>query len=203
MRRLLVLSICFALFGTLALPVSAASGTGPPPIPTCGPPAGAPGPCTETDHFSTEGPPFPVFIACPPDFGFYLLSADGNGVQHITVNSAQDGWFTSTFEGTASLDPILVSIDRTTKPPTVTVLGPDPLRSGITGHIALWFGGSFNNQNYVLHDTGNFKGSTVTSPSRSVDLHFIDHANSVPPNNLPPPFGPPTNAKNLFSMMSC
>jgi hypothetical protein len=201
MRRLLILSLCVAMFGILALPVSAASGTGPPPIPTCGAPGT--GPCTETDHFSTEGPPFPIFNACPPDLGFYLLSTNGNGVQHITVNNAQDGWFTSTFEGTATLDPILVSIDFTTNPPTITVLGPDGSRPAISGHTAMWFGGSFNKQNYVLHDTGNFRGSTVTSPSRTVDLHFIDHANSVPPNNLPPPFGPPTNAKNVFSKMSC
>ena len=98
MRRLFVLTICMALFAALALPASASSGTGPPPIPTCHPGVG---PCQETDHFGEL-----VFYGSPLGCGalneWAFIQQTGNGVQHINVNKAQDSWFTSTMVGPAT-----------------------------------------------------------------------------------------------------
>jgi hypothetical protein len=194
MKRLLLLPAFLALFLVAALPASAGSGSGPPPNPTCHPAMGpgvpSTGPCTETDHFSDLAFPASPFPGCGPQ-GWSFIVATGNGVQHVNVNQAGDSWFTSTFTGNAQIFALDIS--------TFTV---GPLQA--TGHLTTWFGGEFNKQNYVLHDTGMFQGTTVTG--QSIFLHFVDHASSVPPNDLPsgpPNVFPPTNAHTFFMKVVC
>jgi hypothetical protein len=42
-----------------------------------------------------------------------------------------------------------------------------------TGHLHTWFGGSFNNKNFVDHDTISFSGTTADGSSFSI--HLVDH----------------------------
>jgi hypothetical protein len=194
MKRLLLLPAILALVLVVALPASAGSGSGSAPPPWCHPAMGpgtfSTGPCTETDHFSDVAFPASPFPGCGPQTWSFIV-ATGNGVQHVTVNKADDSWFTSTFEGNAKI----FALDIT----TFTI---GPLQA--SGHLTTWFGGEFNNQNYVLHDTGMFQGTTVTG--QSLFLHFVDHASSVPPNNLPtgnPNVFPPQNAHTFFMKVVC
>ncbi|MEP7021054.1 MAG: hypothetical protein ABI808_10405 [Pseudonocardiales bacterium] len=70
-----------------------------------------PGPSSETAHFtSNQGfvtpiPSVPGSSSCPAyllnDIAF--LNFTGHGVEHITVNKAQDAWFTETFTGTGTV----------------------------------------------------------------------------------------------------
>jgi hypothetical protein len=184
MRRLFVLAICIALFGTLALPVSAASGTGPPPIPTCGPGVG---PCQETDHFGEL-----VFFAnpipgCPAPFDEWaMVSETGNGIQHINVNAAQDFWETNTMEGTATL--IIGTVVLQNGHPVFT---PDPTRVTYAGHLTQWFGASFNNKNFSISGTVNLR-ATGTDGSR-LTLHLNIHMNTTGVS----PFVPNLNSAHM------
>jgi hypothetical protein len=78
-----------------------------------------------------------------------------NAVFHITVNQAGDGWETSTATGSFSFAPF------------------DPSRPSYTGHFTDWFGGSFNMNNTVLHDTFNIRGTG--SDGSAFSAHLIDH----------------------------
>jgi hypothetical protein len=164
-RRFFVLAA--AVFATLvvATPVSANIA----PQPTC-----SVGPCTETDHF-TEGA-FPGMRIPGCTLPAVWIAWSGNGVQHINVNAAQDFWLTSTIEGTAN-----ISLLKVTFVNGVPTFGPGAPFG--TGHLATWFGISANNQNYVVHDTGNLVGTTVAGAP--ISLHFLDHFSSIPPNPMP------------------
>lgn len=171
------------MVGGFAVPVSAASVQGPPPIPTCVPGAG---PCTETDHFTEL-----AFLGRPLDCqgyfgGWVMISVTGNGVEHITVNKAQDFWFTTTFEGTASVTPVLVTVinNPPPQPPTITGVLRDYSRPVLTGHFQTWFGFEGNQNNFVGHDTGNLQ---LTAPDGTTyDVHFNDHLSSTPANPFVP-----------------
>jgi hypothetical protein len=186
MRRIFAFAAAACLFGGLALPASAASGSGPPPIPTCNPGGG---PCQETDHFSQLqilGSP----LNCPGYFGGWaLLDVTGNGIQHINVNKAQDFWLTTTFTGAATISPLLVVTKPNpdpTQPPIIVSIAPDPSRPVLTGRLTTWFGIEGNKQNFVMSDTGNVQ---ATAPDGTTyTAHFNDHANTVPGN----PFAPHT-----------
>jgi hypothetical protein len=156
-----------------------------------GPGTTSTGPCTETDHFSELAFPATPIPGCGPQT-LTIIVATGNGVQHVTVNQAGDAWFTSTFTGNAQI----FTPDFSKSPPLGALLA--------SGHLTTWFGGEFNKQNYVLHDTGMFQGTAVTG--ESIFLHFADHASSVPPNDLPsgpPNVFPPTNAHTFFMQIVC
>jgi hypothetical protein len=171
MRRLFVLTICIALFGALALPASAASGTGPPPIPTCGPGVG---PCQETDHFGELtflGSPLP---GCGSFSEWALITQNGNGIQHVNVNRAQDFWFTSTMEGAATIVLGFVVLDSNGNPISFT---PDPTKPTFAGHFQQWFGAEFNNKNFSNSGTTNFQGTG--SDGSSLSLHFNFHINTT------------------------
>jgi hypothetical protein len=173
MRRWLVLSICFALFGTLTLPVSAASGTGPPPIPTCHPGVG---PCQETDHFGDlvfVGSPLP---GCTSLAGAALIETKGNGVQHINVNAAQDFWFTSTMVGPTHIIQGTAQFDQMGNYIPGTFVADNTLPT-IDGQLQQWFGQSANKNNFSASSTGNFQGTN--SNGVSVSLHFNIHLNST------------------------
>jgi hypothetical protein len=170
MKSLLVLCACVALFAVSALPTAAASGTGPPPIPTCYPGVG---PCQETDHFgqlSFLGSPLPGCTS----LGWALISTTGNGVQHINVNAAQDFWFTTTMVGATTIIPGTVTLDANGNPTSFT---PDPSQPIISGQLQQWFGAQSNQNNFAMSGTGNFHGTTSTGVS--VSLHFNTHVNST------------------------
>jgi hypothetical protein len=180
---LLVLSLCFALFGALALPVSAASGTGPPPIPTCGPPTGSPGPCQETDHYGQlqfYGSPLPGCTGIFTEWVF--VQQTGNGVQHVNVNAAQDFWFTSTMVGPATLVVGTVLLDSNGKPIFDSngnpIFTPDPTKPVFVGQLQQWFGASFNNKNFSNSGTLNLQATAVDG-SMTIAAHFNFHINTT------------------------
>jgi hypothetical protein len=191
MRRLFVLAISIAMFGTLALPVSAASGTGPPPIPTCYPGVG---PCQETDHFGQLtflGSPLP---GCGGIFNEWaLIDQRGNGVEHINVNNAQDAWFTTTMVGASTLVLGTVTFDINGNP-TFT---PDPTKPTYAGHGQQWFGGQLNNKNASMSFTANFQMSATDGSGSSLSLHLDSHVNST--GNAP--FTP--NPNSMHFNVSC
>lgn len=54
---------------------------------------------------------------------------------------------------------------------------PDPSAPNpVTGHLTQWFGGSFNNRNFVVHDTINFTGTGAAG--HPISLHAVDHVNT-------------------------
>lgn len=171
MRRLLVLAISIALFGALALPVSAASGTGPPPIPTCYPSVG---PCQETDHFGQLtflGSPLP---GCGGLFNEWaLIESTGNGIEHINVNNAQDAWFTTTMEGASTLILGNVTFDSHGNP----IFKPDLSKPTFAGRVVQWFGGEFNNKNVSTSFTANLQ--MTGSDGSSLTLHLNAHTNTT------------------------
>jgi hypothetical protein len=143
------------------------------------------GPCTETDHFSDlsflASP-----LACPGGSifnGWAIATFSGNGIQHITVNSKDDFWATSTVTGRGNFVPILPP-DFTKMPPTIT---PDPSRPTVVGQLTAWFGFESNANNFVAHDTAHFIGDTQAPfPVQTVDVHFDDHASSTGANPFVP-----------------
>jgi hypothetical protein len=171
MKSLLVLCACVALFAVSALPTAAASGTGPPPMPSCHPGVG---PCQETDHFGQLtflGGPLP---GCTSLAGWAVISTNGNGIQHINVNASQDFWFTSTMVGPTTMVQGTVTLDSHGNPTSFT---PDPSLPTISGQLQQWFGESVNNNNFATSGTTNFQGTTSTGVS--VSLHFNLHINTT------------------------
>jgi hypothetical protein len=133
MKRLLVFAACaFGLF------VSAN-------------PAYAAGAWSATVHVSSMSGAIPVTCAGP---GLTIVSATGNGVQHLNVNGTGD-WFTETFEGRGTL---------------VQTAGPV---AGIVyqGHVVTWFGSEDNNRNNVQHATFSFNGANVANSADTLAMH--------------------------------
>src|SRR4249919_3171123 len=146
--------------------------------------------CNQTAHFSSTSEQLTPLAptkesGCPAfvlnDYGD--LEASGNGVEHSTVNKAGDGWFTTTFTGTATITPFL--------DPGLTT--PDPTVLPYSGHLTEWFGGSFNRSNMVEHSTFHFQGTDANGNSLSIT--DISHFNT----NAANPFGPP----NSFEITHC
>jgi len=90
----------------------------------------------------------------------------GNGIEHSIINNNGDGWFTSTFAGTVTA--VAYTADSAGNP-----VAPDPNVLPYTGHLQQWFGGSFNNMNFVNHDTINFTGTAADGSSFAI--HLVDH----------------------------
>jgi hypothetical protein len=136
----------------------------------------------------TPAPPATSPTNCPAylfnDIAF--LNFTGNGVEHVTVNKAQDAWFTSTFNGAGTVtfypDTSLAHVvfDDHGNIVSADVVGPPD--ATLSGHLMNWFGGSFNNKSVVLHDTINFTGTDQNG--NSAQVHTVDHtswnANSTP-----------------------
>jgi hypothetical protein len=134
-------------------------------------------PCNQTAHFSDitagNGPEVgsPSGITppgCPAFIGMDapVIFATGNGIEHSVINNAGDGWFTSTFTGTANVT--FWTVDG-----TGNLVAPDPSVPTFTGHIEQWFGGSFNKNNYVNHDTTNV--SVTGSDGSLLSVHIVNH----------------------------
>jgi hypothetical protein len=133
-------------------------------------------PCNQSAHFSTPsgtpapevGAPSPQATGCPAWVAVdaAVIQGNGNGIEHAIINNNLDGWFTSTFEGTVTVVPYTVdSIGN--------LVAPDPSVPAYTGHLQTWFGGSFNNKNFVDHDTVNFSGTGTDGSALSI--HLVDH----------------------------
>jgi hypothetical protein len=158
--RSIVTSAC--VIAAASLPLLLAQGASAAPVPasdfTCGVTNFSP--CNQTAHFTDltqQAPPSPNATGCPAyvltDVGF--ITGTGQGIEHAIINNAGDGWFTTTENG------------------SVTVTFINPVTGGtdavLTGHLTEWFGGSFNKNNFVNHDTINFAGG------QGVSFHAVDH----------------------------
>jgi hypothetical protein len=132
--------------------------------------------CNQDAHFSTPsgtdqpevGQPSPQATGCPAFIATDapVIQGTGNGQEHSIVNKNGDGWFTSTFTGAVTVTPY--TVDGMGNP-----VAPDPNAPVLTGHLTTWFGGSFNNKNFVNHDTISFVGTG--SDGSTISLHLTDH----------------------------
>jgi hypothetical protein len=150
MKKLIVLTASLGLLATLLAPSPAlASG----------------GAFTQTMHvnslFLPLIPPPTAPPSCPVQLPVAMISNSGNGVEHLAVNGTGD-WFTTTFEGDASIFPFL-GFDPAGNP----ILGAPTFQ----GHLTTWFGTADNNQNNVFHTTLDYHGTSLSSPAQTVDLH--------------------------------
>jgi len=126
---------------------------------------------------------------------FTAIDATGNGVSHQTINGKGDGWFTSTFTGDATVT--FYPEGTVDDQGNVTAVSGTPDMQ-VTGHLTQWDGGSFNNQNGVIHGTVNFKGTEVfPNLGTPISFHNVFHAAWVPgvDENGPPSFA--------FNVASC
>lgn len=105
-----------------------------------------------TDHSQVINSAVPG--TCDSEAGFTTFVGTGNTVQHLTVNNAGDGWFTTTTEGTV----------------TLTTVWHGSLGTWI-GHLQEWFGSADNNQNGVQHATFNFQGVSTSNSANTIDIH--------------------------------
>jgi hypothetical protein len=158
-----------------------------------------PGPCTETVHFSEineMNAPAPPGGGCPAfastDFATFV--GTGNGVEHITVNKAQDLWFTTTFTGTMTITGYLHgTVDSDGN--VTSVSDPDPNVPPFTGKVTEWFGASFNQQNAVMHSTIHFTGTNANG--ESLRFHDPSHSAWTPGTDVN---GPPNK---MFDKLRC
>jgi len=153
------------------------------PPQTCG--TTQPGQCSETDHFTNENAyETPIGATtnatnCPSYVAedYVLLAMSGNGIEHVTVNKAQDFWFTTTFtgSGTATFYPASSLADIVTDDQgniiSADVVGPSD--ATVTGKLTNWFGGSGNNKNSVFHGTINLTGTDQNG--NPVSMHDTQH----------------------------
>ena len=154
MKRILTLAVVIALGLSLGLPAIASADTHA--VPFCMDAAGNPVPnCSYTLVQKNVSMPVPSVNPCSGVPGTFTLNFR-NFIQHVTVNSALDAWFTSTGTGSASFVP-----DDATQP-------------GYAGHVETWFGASFNRNNSVLHDT--FNARLTGSDGSTITAHMVDHA---------------------------
>jgi hypothetical protein len=186
-------SLCVGGFG-----VSTATADTAPNL-TCG--STQPGPCTQTAHFSNDdefGSPLPPAPGCPDvvSSDYVHIVGTGNGVEHVTVNKAQDAWLTSTFTGNATFTPYPASSLSFDMQGNVTgIIGPpDTSVAAFTGKLTEWFGGEFNRQNANQHGIININ---AVADGQALSLHVNFHAQwavGADPN------GPPTR---MFEHVSC
>lgn len=151
-------------------------------------------PCNQSAHFSDPtagngpavGQPSPQATGCPAWIAVDapVITGTGNGVEHSIINNNGDGWFTSTFTGTVTVVPYMVDQNG----PTV----PDPNAPTYVGHFTQWFGGSFNNKNFVNHDTISFVGTG--SDGSTISFHQVDHMSTSASAQAAP---------NTFSIAHC
>ncbi|TMC52161.1 MAG: hypothetical protein E6J20_13115 [Chloroflexi bacterium] len=135
-------------------------------------------------HF-TANPPFAVPLPCSSLAGWNEIDEDsGNGVFHFAGN-ANGFWVTGTYEGDIQIHPVIPTAFDSMGNPTAWV--PDTLsgRPSAQGHVADWFGESFNLKNVVLHDAVN--AQVTTSSGQAITFHMVDHIQATPPTPTSPP----------------
>ena len=162
----------------LAMTQTASAATAP--VLSCG--NTTPGPCQQTVHFNQindRQSPAPPDASCPAFLSndFFTFVGTGNGVEHANLNSAQDGWFTYTFTGGVTITPYLYGVIDSNGNVT-SVSGPDPDHGPLTGRITEWFGGSFNNKNFLFH--GTIEISVTDASGASLRVHVVSHASWTP-----------------------
>jgi hypothetical protein len=157
--------------------------------------AGANGSTTQTQHahgadaagqvvidFLPQNLPAPLPSTCWVNPNYALVSTDGNGIQHSTVNKAGDFWFTTTYTGDAAMYPIVFQSPGV---PQVDANGNDVVDMSqppvATGHLTTWFGQEDNKQNGVNHATLSFEGTLASG--QSVSLHGDMHIGSSASGN--------------------
>ena len=186
-RARMLLLVIAALTFSAAGATTALAGQVPPDQFTCGV-TNFTTPCNQTAHFSDlnqVAPPAPGAAGCPAYIqnDAAVITGTGNGVEHAIINNKLDGWFTTTWTGQVTI--VFGTFDA---------LGnfvPDPnAPNPVTGHLTQWFAGSFNNKNFVTHDTINFTGTDASG--NPVSFHAVDHM-SISATNIP----------NTFSIASC
>ena len=178
-RRILVVLAVLVGSIVLAAPVSASAGT-----------------ITQTVHFSSN-PPFAVLFPCSSLAGWTEVDEDnGNGVMHFAGN-VNGFWVTGTYEGDIQIHPVIPTAFDNMGNPTAWV--PDTIsgRPSAQGHVADWFGGSFNLTNAVIHNAVN--AQVTTSDGQAITFHFIDHVQFLAP---PTPTSPPV-ITHQFLNASC
>jgi hypothetical protein len=141
---------------------------------------------TFTMHFNVDPPPGfapdAIPVTCSPAGNAIENNATGNGVFHVTINNAGDEWITGTFEGQGT-----VTVGNLSNPNDPSTFTPTPGGPIYTGHIQEWFGGEFNQNNFVNHATYNFDGTDQSGNSVAIhaQLEFTVNANHmVKVNNL-------------------
>ncbi len=115
-------------------------------------PVSAAGATSSTQNFHGAFPPFHVDSTCGAPAG--TISGTGNAVFHITVNAAGDVWITNTQEAWFTL-------------------APDTGTVTYSGHFAVWFGVSLNNNNSVSHDAINVRATG--SDGSTITINLVDH----------------------------
>jgi hypothetical protein len=155
LRKLLVAALFTVGWGLVAAAPGVAGGNSSTP---CAPIPQA-RTCTYTQNLHGVTQSFPSNVPCvdPPNSVTGIVTLTYNAVNHVTVNTAGDAWFTTTQAGTFSFTPF------------------DPNGLSYSGHFAIWFGASFNQNNGVLHDIFNLHGTA--SDGTKLSFHMIDHAN--------------------------
>ena len=167
-----------AALTVIAVPLGIAGAANAAPVPpggfTCGVTVFTP--CNQTAHFSTPsgtsapvvGEPAPQAIGCPAWVAVDapVIQGTGNGVEHSIIDNNLDAWFTSTFEGTVIV--VMYTLDS-----SGNLIAPDPGVPPYAGHLTTWFGGSFNNHDFVTHDTITFTGAAPDGSPFSI--HEVDH----------------------------
>jgi hypothetical protein len=132
---------------------------------------------------------------------FTYLDATGNGIQHSTVNGADDSWFTTTFtgRGTVTFYPassLNVTMDNSGNIVSADVIGPPDMVLSV--RLTSWFGFEANRQNAVGHGTLDAQGTslaggaTVTA-GQSVSFHNNSQVSWAVGAD---PSGPPTSMHN-------
>jgi hypothetical protein len=195
MVRMMTVAAVAALAAPLAMMQAAGAATAPDLA--CG--NTQPGPCSETAHFSDineMNTPAPPGGGCPAYLStdFFTFVGTGQGVEHINVNAAQDGRFTTTFTGsvtiTAYLNGTVDNDDNVT-----SVSNPDPNVLPFSGKITESFGGSFSRQNFVFQASINISVSDANGDH--IRVHFTSHQSSTPGSD---PNGPP---QTTFDKITC
>jgi|GEM_PF-3317440 len=108
-----------------------------------------------------------------PATSFAYMSVSGNAQFHF--NSNKNGfWATTTFTGTASVQPIAFNTTGTPMRNTTgtVVVNPTPTKSFASGHLTVWDGVSINKNVVVMHAVLNFKGTQWTGAPVSMNGQF-------------------------------
>jgi hypothetical protein len=173
-----------AAFAALVLPFAftTAASADTAPLLSCG--TIQPGPCSQTAHFTDDNEfftPQPGASSCPSfvQTDYAHVVGSGQGVEHVTIDKAQDAWLTSTFTGTVTLTiypPSSLSFDGDGN--VSGIIGPpEPNLPVFTGKLTEWFGGSFNNQNATITGTVNL---ALSGGGLALSVHALEHGNWGP-----------------------
>lgn len=176
LRRLVVLLAMLAAMVMLATPAVASAGTQ-----------------VSTTHFSSVRPLFIAPIPCSSLAGWNQIDENnGNGVLHFALNS-NGFWATGTFEGDVNLLPATNVVLDANNNPISWDIDTSGTRPSAQGHVADWFGVSFNKTVVINHDVVN--AQLTTSDGQAVSFHAIDHVQATPTN--------PPVITHQFSNFSC